>query len=74
MILDAAGGDPLLAQEVEQRLGAIPQPLLGAVMAAAKGSPTRALEIKQGLNARWWERWLAFIDAKSKAQGHADQF
>ena len=69
MILDAAGGDPLLAQEIEQKLGEIPQPLLGAIIAAAKGSPTRALQIKQGLSARWWERWLAYVDAKGKAVG-----
>jgi hypothetical protein len=59
-VLNAAGGDPLKAQELDAVLSDLPDGLLAPVMRAAHGDPVRAREIVQGVNAKWWARFVEF--------------
>jgi len=66
-ILEAVDFDPLRAQECEQQLD-LPPPYLIIVLHMAHGDPTRAREIVEHLNAEWWHRYLAVLEARQKAE------
>lgn len=63
--------DPLLAQEVESALGDLPDDMLNALLAMAKGNPLRARTVLDKLNAVWWHRWLAMMEQRAKAEDSA---
>jgi hypothetical protein len=67
-VLNACGGDPLKAQELDAALSELPDDLLALVMRAARGDPQRALEIARGVNATWWERWVELERARLREE------
>jgi hypothetical protein len=69
-ILNACGGDPLRAQEIEQTLGGLPNDVLSLVLRAARGDPVRAREIAARVTARWWLRFVEWTTMQSaRAEG-----
>lgn len=64
-LLDAADYDPLLAQEIDEAIGWLPEPMLKAVMVASHNDPVRAKMIVEQCNQVWWERWLKVMELRA---------
>lgn len=64
MVLQAAGSDPLRAQEIERVLADLPDGMLAPVMRAAHGDPARAHEIVEQISAQWWARFVEWETVK----------
>ena len=65
VMLQAAGGNPWLAEQIEREIGDLPDPILNAVLVAAHGDVIAAREIARNVSAKWWRRFL--VDAEARA-------